>query len=40
VDLRARVVSPRKRIDGEAAVDALMVDATDRHQPIARQQAR
>jgi len=40
IDLRARVVSPRKRIDGEAAIDAVTVDATDRDLPIARQQAR
>jgi recombination protein RecA len=39
-DLRARVVSPRKRIDGEAAMDAVAADATDRDCPIARQQAR
>jgi recombination protein RecA len=37
VDLRARVVSPRKRIDGEVAVGALTTDATDRDIPIARQ---
>jgi recombination protein RecA len=36
VDLRARVVSPRKRIDGDAMVDARMVDVTDRDAPIAR----
>ena len=36
IDLRARVVSPRKRIDGEAAVGALTIDATDRDIPIAR----
>jgi recombination protein RecA len=40
VDLRARVVSPRKRIDGEAAVGVLTADVTDRDAPIARQQAR
>jgi hypothetical protein len=36
IDLRARVVSPRKRIDGEAAVGAIAVDATDRDIPLAR----
>src|SRR5688572_1722381 len=36
IDLRARVVSPRKRIDGEVAVGALTTDATDRDIPIAR----
>jgi hypothetical protein len=36
MDLRARVVSPRKRIDGGAAVGALTTDATDRDLPIAR----
>jgi recombination protein RecA len=36
IDVRARVVSPRKRIDGEAAVEALTTDATDRDLPIAR----
>jgi hypothetical protein len=36
VDLRARVVSPRKRIDGEAAVAAFTADVTDRDAPIAR----
>jgi hypothetical protein len=38
VDLRARVVSPRKRIDGEAVVGAMTVEITDRDAPIARQQ--
>lgn len=37
IDLRARVVSPRKRIDAEAAVVAVTVDVTDRDLPIARQ---
>jgi hypothetical protein len=37
VDLRARVVSPRKRIDGEAAIGSVTVDVTDRDAPIARQ---
>ena len=37
IDVRTRVVSPRKRIDGEAAVGALTADATDRDLPIARQ---
>ena len=36
IDLRARVVSPRKRIDGEAAVGAIAVDATDRDIPLVR----
>jgi recombination protein RecA len=36
IDLRARVVSPRKRIDAEALVSALTMDATDRDMPIAR----
>ena len=36
IDLRARVVSPRKRIDGEAAIGALTADTTDRARPIAR----
>lgn len=36
LDLRARVVSPRKRLDGEAVVGALTTDATDRDIPIAR----
>jgi recombination protein RecA len=40
VDLRVRVVSPRKRIDGEAAVSVLTTDVTDRDAPIARQAAR
>ena len=39
-DLRARIVSPRKRIDGEASMEAITADATDRDLPIARQQAR
>jgi hypothetical protein len=38
VDLRARVVSPRKRIDGDAAIGALTADISDRDAPIARQQ--
>ena len=37
IDVRTRVVSPRKRIDGEAAVGAVTADATDRDLPIARQ---
>jgi recombination protein RecA len=37
IAVRTRVVSPRKRIDGEAAVGARTVDATDRDLPIARQ---
>jgi len=37
IDVRTRVVSPRKRIDGEAAVSAVTADATDRDLPIARQ---
>jgi recombination protein RecA len=37
IDVRTRVVSPRKRIDGEAAVSAFTADATDRDLPIARQ---
>jgi recombination protein RecA len=37
IDVRTRVVSPRKRIDGEAAVGARTADATDRDLPIARQ---
>jgi hypothetical protein len=36
IDLRARVISPRKRIDGDVAVGAITIDATDRHIPIAR----
>jgi hypothetical protein len=36
IELRARVVSPRKRIDGEAAVGAVAADATDRDIPLAR----
>jgi hypothetical protein len=36
IDVRTRVVSPRKRIDGEAAVGARTADATDRDLPIAR----
>jgi hypothetical protein len=39
-DLRARIVSPRKRIDGEAAMEAITADATDRDLPIARHAAR
>ena len=37
IDVRTRVVSPRKRIDGEAAVGARTTDATDRDLPIVRQ---
>lgn len=37
IDVRTRVVSPRKRIDGEAAVGVRTADATDRDLPIARQ---
>lgn len=37
IDVRTRVVSPRKRIDGEAAVGARTADATDRDLSIARQ---
>jgi len=37
IDVRTRVVSPRKRIDGEAVVGARTADATDRDLPIARQ---
>jgi hypothetical protein len=37
IDLRARVVSPRKRIDGEAAIGAVTADASDRDMPIVRQ---
>jgi recombination protein RecA len=37
IDVRTRVVSPRKRIDGEAAIGARTADATDRDLPIARQ---
>jgi hypothetical protein len=40
VDLRARVVSPRKRIDDDAAIGACTADVTDRGLPIARQHAR
>jgi hypothetical protein len=40
VDLRARVVSPRKRIDGEAGIRATTADVTDRDIPVARQHAR
>jgi recombination protein RecA len=40
VDLRARVVSPRKRIDGDVSVGARMVDSTDRDVPITRPHAR
>jgi recombination protein RecA len=40
IDLRARVVSPRKRIDGEAAMVAATVDVTDRDLPIARHAGR
>jgi hypothetical protein len=40
MDLRARVVSPRKRIDGEAAIGVVTVDMTDRDIPIARQAGR
>jgi hypothetical protein len=36
IDVRARVVSPRKRIDGDAAVGALTTDASDRDLPLAR----
>jgi hypothetical protein len=39
-DLHARIVSPRKRIDGEAAMEAITADATDRDLPIARHAAR
>jgi recombination protein RecA len=39
-DLRARVVSPRKRIDAEAAMDAVTADATDRDLPVARHAGR
>ena len=39
IDLRARVVSPRKRIDGDAAIGALAGDVSDRDQPVARQAA-
>jgi recombination protein RecA len=39
VGLRARVVSPRKRIDGEAAISAHTADVTDRDAPIARHAA-
>jgi|SRR5262245_17772101 len=38
-DVRARIVSPRKRIDGEAAMEAVIADATDRDLPIARHAA-
>jgi hypothetical protein len=38
IDLRARVVSPRKRIDGQAAIGAVAADDSDRDMPIARQQ--
>jgi len=37
IDLRARVVSPRKRIDADASIGAQAADATDRDVPIARQ---
>jgi len=37
IDVRTRVVSPRKRIDGEAVVGARTADATDRDLPMARQ---
>jgi hypothetical protein len=40
VNVRARVVSPRKRIDGDAAIGAVTADVTDRDAPIARQHAR
>jgi hypothetical protein len=36
-DLRVRVVSPRKRIDGEASIGAHIADVTDRDALIARQ---
>jgi hypothetical protein len=36
IDLQARVVSPRKRIDGAAAIGAVTADVTDRDLPIAR----
>jgi recombination protein RecA len=36
IDVRARVVSPRKRIDGEATVGIVTTEATDRDLPIAR----
>ncbi len=38
VELRARVVSPRKRIDGDASVAARTADVTDRDAPIARRE--
>jgi hypothetical protein len=36
IDVRARVVSPRKRIDGEATLGIVTTEATDRDLPIAR----
>jgi recombination protein RecA len=36
VDMRARVVSPRKRIDGAVAVGASVANATDHHIPATR----
>jgi hypothetical protein len=39
IDLRARVVSPRKRIDAESGIGARTADATDRDRPIARRVA-
>jgi len=40
VEMRARVVSPRKRIDGDAAIGARAADLTDRDAPIARHARR
>jgi hypothetical protein len=36
IDVRARVVSPRKRIDGDAKVGIVVTEVTDRDLPIAR----
>jgi hypothetical protein len=38
--VRTRVVSPRKRIDGEASIGVVTTEATDRDLPIARWAAR
>jgi hypothetical protein len=40
VNVRARVVSPRKRIDGDAALGALAVDDTDRDLPTIARRAK
>jgi hypothetical protein len=40
IDVRTRVVSPRKRIDGDASIGVVTTEATDRDLPIARWAAR